>query len=272
VASHKTRMMRIILCGALLALAATEGWSSAFAGDTLTFCRPTGKGMPRAIASWSNSCLRLDMVASMFTKLHGGHTYIFVSSGVKPSGGYSVRVSRINRSSGRTLAVHVAFIAPPKGSATTQQLTRPYDLVAISDTGWAVNVIPEGNAKPFRIAGLVGVRELKSVVNESRAIKVFFPRSGSAVCRAFNVSGVALVFEGTVQMRLTTDGGQVLGRTFATAATALDWGYFDKQLSVPDSVPSGTSLRLEMYTLDEEKGGETNLVRTSLKLRRQEGE
>jgi hypothetical protein len=267
VAPHKTRMMRIILCGALLALAGTEGWSSAFSGDTLSFKRPTGKGMPNAIASWLNSCIRLDMVPSMFTKFHSGHTYIFVSSGVKPTGGYTVRVSRIDRSSGSALAVHATFAAPPKGSAATQQLTRPYDLVAIRDTGWVLRLIPEGNAKPFRIAGLVGVRELKPVVNESRAIKVFSPRSDSAVGRAFNISGVALVFEGTVQMRLTADGGKVLARTFATAATALDWGYFGKQLSVPDAVPSGTSLRLELYTLDEEKGGETNLLRISLKLR-----
>ena len=88
--------------------------------------------------------------------------------------------------------------------------------------------------------------------------------------RVLHVSGVALVFEGTVQMRLRVGGGQVLAQAFTTAASGVDWGYFGKDLVIPDSVSPGNPLQLDLFTIDEEKGGETNFVQMSLKLRRRE--
>jgi hypothetical protein len=49
---HRTPMSRIILVGALLAMAGTEGWSSASREDTLRFYRPDVKGIPECVASW----------------------------------------------------------------------------------------------------------------------------------------------------------------------------------------------------------------------------
>ena len=265
---HKAGIARILLVGVCITMTGSDGWSSTFQEGAILFYRPAINRVPRAVSSWYSSCLRLDMVSSVFTKCQNGRTYIFVSSGVKPIRGYAVRVSSIYRTSERALAVHATFLAPPKGRIARQHLMRPNDLVTIRDTGWTVTVVSEGSAAPYRVAGLVGVRELRPITSESRAIKIFSPSPGGVAGRVLHVSGVALVFEGTVQMRLRVGGGQVIAQAFATAASAVDWGYFAKDLVVPDTVSPGNPLRLDLFTIDEEKGGEINIVKISLKLHR----
>lgn len=249
----------VILC---LLLGGTGAASTA---EDLPFYRPVGKSLPGAVASWKKSCLRFDMVASAFSLVRNGRTYVFVSAGVKPAGGYGVRVSRIDRALIGAITVYATFSLPARKGDRNRE--RPYDLVAVCDTARTVTVIPEGRAAPPRIARLAGAQELPPVVNESRAIKLFSPRPGEAVGRTFQIFGAALVFEGTVQVRLTTTSGNLLARTFISAASALDWGCFRMELTVPDSLHPLTRMRLELFTTDEEKGGMKDIVRTSLILR-----
>jgi hypothetical protein len=199
--------------------------------------------------------------------MEGGQTYIFVSYGLKPTGGYSVRICRIDSSGDKKLSARVVFTSPTKDLATTQQPTRPYDLVVVRDTGWTVELLPEGSGRPLRVAALAGTGEVQPIVCQSRAIKIFSPAPGRMVNRTFEVSGLALVFEGTIQIRLSAERNGEVVRTFTTAATAMDWGYFRKPLVVPDSVASGSVIGLDLFTVDEEKGGETNLARMSLTVR-----
>lgn len=259
--------------GLAIVLAGVCTISSAFPWEDLRFSRPPDKSLPRAVASWKSSCLHLDMVASAFTMATNDSTYIIISAGAKPASGYAVRVSRIERTAKKEVTVHALFTGsspvvittPRKGAGRTPNATRPYDLVAIPDTGWTVTVIPQRG--PVRVATLAGTRNLPAIVKESRAIKLFSPRSGESVLRTIHVTGVALVYEGTVQIRLITGKGAVLVRTLTTAASGSDWGYFQKAVAVPDSVPRRTQMRLELFTMDEENGGETNLVRVPLILR-----
>ncbi len=251
----------------LLQLFGWTGGAFASSPESIEFYRPAVKNLPKAVASWRTSCLHFDMVPSAFSITRNGRTYIFVSVGVKPAGGYGVRISRIVRTVETGLTVHAVFTSHSGKAKRNANPQRPYDLVSVRDTGRVVSVIPEGPAAPPRIALLVGAPVLPAIVRESRAIKLFFPRPGQKVAKTFEAFGAALVFEGTVQMRLTTGKGNVLARTFTTAASALDWGCFRKELTVPDTLPASTPIRLELFTLDEERGGETNLVRTSLILR-----
>jgi hypothetical protein len=56
--------------------------------------------------------------------------YIGVFAGAQRTGGYGIRVARIDRS-GNTLTVHATFDAPPPGAITIQVLTSPAHLVSI---------------------------------------------------------------------------------------------------------------------------------------------
>lgn len=60
----------------------------------------------------------------------GGRVYIGVFAGTQRTGGYSVKVDRIERS-GDSLVVHAAFSTPAPGALTIQVITSPAQLVSI---------------------------------------------------------------------------------------------------------------------------------------------
>ncbi|HEV8468800.1 MAG TPA: protease complex subunit PrcB family protein [Candidatus Limnocylindria bacterium] len=59
-----------------------------------------------------------------------GRVYIAVFAGSQRTGGYGVRVVRVDRA-GDTLTVHAMFSAPSPGAVTIQVLTSPAHLVSI---------------------------------------------------------------------------------------------------------------------------------------------
>lgn len=260
--------LRLILLGMLLGMIGSTTTTLASGEPDLAFTRPGQKGISGTVATWLNSCLRCEMVPSVFLKPHNRRTYIYVAYGSKPTGGYGVSVSRITRTDRKALAVYVRFSAPQEGSIVTQQLTRPHDLVMVRDTGWSVTVIPVGKDSSLHVAGLAGIRELRPIVTDSRSIKVFAPRPGATVDNAVTVSGVALVHEGTVQMKLTAGNGEMVAQTFATAASASHWSYFEKTIGIPEGVRADTTLQLELYVIDEDRGGSTDVVSIALRQKR----
>jgi hypothetical protein len=253
--------MGYLVLSAFLIAAVAHGGNHA---SDIRFTRPAERTIPARITEWLTLCRHFDVIPSAFIRADKRTTYMLITNGVKPTGGFGVRVERITRTGRKSLAVQVRFSAPPKGSMVTQQLTWPHDLVVVQDTGWSVSVVPLGSNRSIHVAGLAGIRDLQPITAESPMIKVFSPAPGSGFKRAIRVSGVALVYEGTVQIKVSADGN-VVARDFVTSASASHWGYFEKTVDLPDSAGCCSSLLLELFTIDEENGGETNRVQISLR-------
>lgn len=54
-----------------------------------------------------------------------------VALGERPTGGYAVRIERVEREADGTLNVEVREILPPEGALLTQALTQPYHFVRL---------------------------------------------------------------------------------------------------------------------------------------------
>jgi hypothetical protein len=62
------------------------------------------------------------------------HMLIAVTQGRKPSGGHSIRITRIDRT-GDGWLVHVTERSPGRGCFVTHVVTRPYHVVRVARTG-----------------------------------------------------------------------------------------------------------------------------------------
>ncbi len=62
------------------------------------------------------------------------HMLIAVTQGRKPTGGHSIRITRIDRT-GDGWLVHVTETSPGRGCFVTQAVTRPYHVVRVARTG-----------------------------------------------------------------------------------------------------------------------------------------
>lgn len=83
-------------------------------------------GSAQVVAATDPNTIGLGQLASRdATRL-----YIGVFAGAQRTGGYGIRVVRIDRT-GSTLTVHATFDAPPPGAITIQVLTSPAHLVSI---------------------------------------------------------------------------------------------------------------------------------------------
>jgi len=84
------------------------------------------EGGPRIVAATDPATIGLEQLAARdATRL-----YIGAFAGAQRTGGYDIRVVRIERT-GSTLTAHATFGAPPPGAITIQVLTSPAHLVSI---------------------------------------------------------------------------------------------------------------------------------------------
>ena len=83
-------------------------------------------GAPRIAAATDPAGTGLTQLASST----GGRLYIAVFAGAQRTGGYGIRVLRVDRA-GNTLTVRAMFSSPAPDAFTTQVLTSPAHLVSI---------------------------------------------------------------------------------------------------------------------------------------------
>lgn len=98
------------------------------------------------------------------------------------------------------------------------------------------------------------------------AIWVYRPQPGQKVASPLHVTGSARVFEGTVQARLSTEGGSILARNFGTAtAGAPERGDFEiiLRFEMPDTAEGW----LEVFSQSPRDGSEENKVRVPVRFR-----
>jgi predicted small lipoprotein YifL len=217
-----------------------------------------GSVEPSEIDAWVENSKNLFLAQS---KELDGQQYLLVTYGMQPSGGYNVEIIDILESEDQ-VAVTVEFTKPAPGQPVTEAITFPYDLAIIDATGLPVEFIPAGDE--FYIPSLLGIEELKPIVSQSGGIKVFAPESGEVVGNKFTAEGVANVFEGNVLYKVYDDNSTVLLSGFTTA-TMGDWGYFQVNVTVDDSI-GAKGLLLELYTQSAKDGSVQDLVKIDLSI------
>lgn len=239
---------------------------------------------PEEVKNWIENSLKFDMGDFANAKEFNGRQYLFVRSGI---GGFRDGPKPFERLVQiidvlvleDEVAVKTSFTKP----SPTQQIMPDalYDVAYIKATGLPVRFVPVADEEIF-IRALSGIHYLPDIVAQSRAIKIFAPAPNEVVERRFSVTGVANVFEATLHYQLldanqnTLAGGfRMVGQlapgfTRETITSHLDggaanWLYFNFDLTVPEFVPSGTDLVLNLYWLSPKDGATTDIVAIPLK-------
>lgn len=252
-----------------LVIAAVWGsdlWEQAFPGDengkdnyNAVYDVENLSRIPAEVKAWVENSR--DVFLGHF-KEHEGTTYILVTYGIRPTGGYSVEITDIITENEQITAV-ADFRRPSSGDIVTQVLTRPYSLKKIQMANLSVEFSASGD-EPY-VPVLVNIEELKPIVAQSTGIKIFSPSPGSVVPHRFSADGVGNVFEGNVLYHLLDNRGNELQYGHTTASMG-DWGYFEVDINIESPVPSGEII-LQFYTISAEDGAVRDLIEIPLILK-----
>jgi hypothetical protein len=234
--------------------------------ETIPVTRVREGDLPDEVRTWFNNIRRLDAMPTADTKEYGDKTYLYVSWGQRPTGGYEVTILEAVRETDE-IVVRVRYRRPPPDAMVTQVITYPFDLATVPVTGYPVRFVQAHTESPRSPATLRGTDIMRDVVAESRLIKIFSPAPDTAVSERFYVTGIANVFEATVQYRVRDDEGTVITEGFTTAAAAYDWGFFSFNVDLQDRIRQGEAVTLELYWIDAEDGSERDLVAVPLSVK-----
>jgi hypothetical protein len=205
---------------------------------------------PQEIQEWVANSLRLFAGQA---RDHGDRTYLLLTLGEKPTGGYEARISSLSVSGGDLVAL-CRFKEPSPGETVSQAKTYPFDLVTVPRLEVPVEFRAEGDTPPhiMRVLG----SDVEPIVAESTWIKVFEPRPGQVVAGSFSLRGLCSAFEGTVNYRLMRNSS-ILHEGFATGAMG-DWGYFEAVVPL-DTAENGPAV-LEVFTYSAKDGSVQDLI------------
>jgi len=212
---------------------------------------------PQEIQDWVENSLRL---FAGQTRDHGDRTYLLLTLGEKPTGGYEAKISSLSVS-GSELVALCRFKEPSPGEPVSQAKTYPFDLVAVPRLEVPVEFRAEGGT-PWHIMRVLD-SDVEPIVAESTWIKVFEPHPSQVVEGSLNLRGLCSVFEGTVNFRLVRDS-TTLHEGFAQGAMG-DWGYFEAQIPL-DTVESGPAV-LEVFTYSAKDGSVQDLISIDVTVR-----
>lgn len=223
------------------------------------FVRVSYDQLPQEIKSWVDNSREMNLAQE---KVFGNKRYILVTYGIKPTGGYAVEITNVEKSAAK-ISVTVKFTKPSKDQYVTQALTQPYDIVYIEPSGLPLEFFPEGDE--YHIMSLMGIDELSPIVASSSGIKVFSPVPGETTGGEVLVTGVASVFEGSLLMRMEDEEGKAPVEAALVMAGMGDWYYFEVLLSVPGPIPYNSNYTLVIYSESAKDGEEENVIKIPLK-------
>jgi hypothetical protein len=222
---------------------------------TISVTTPSGthSGHPLAVQQWIERSLKVEAGQRMTLD---GRTYLLVTRGTKPTGGYDVQLKSIQEKDSE-LVVTVDYIDPAPGTAVTEAITYPYALVSIPATD--INIRFE-EADGNHIPQLVGVTALSPSVAESDSIKIFQMKQDK---NSTFVRGIARVFEGTVNYELLSSSGKVISNGYIQAlAAGPDWGTFD--VEIKHELLSNGENNLRFYEESMKDGSKLHVVEMTL--------
>lgn len=93
---------------------------------------------PADVRSWTE---KLYKSKGNFFLHSGGKTYLLAAMGEKPTGGYEIKIERVEETPNGEIVVVVTGRSPAPGQIVTQALTYPRDLVAIDQTDRKINFV-----------------------------------------------------------------------------------------------------------------------------------
>ncbi len=221
--------------------------------------------LPAPVRSWVASMLQFDATPYVGEYIHEGKRYLLAARGRKNTGGYDVRFAGAWVEDA-SIKILIRFTRPPADAMVTQVITYPFDIAVIGDTVRTIGFVAEGNDAPAQFYPLVGVDRVKRITAQSERIKIFSPAPGDTVSRNVKITGAALVFEGTVNYRFRDGAGNEIGSGHTTAATGMGWGYYGIDFRIPDRIPTGADISVELYYIDAERGDERDHVGLQLKI------
>ncbi|MDA8354002.1 MAG: protease complex subunit PrcB family protein [Firmicutes bacterium] len=127
----------------IVALIGAGGCTPFFASDDAKAREPDGDGAPLSFQEESAEKLpeavkkiRSEVMAADSEKLShrevrsGDRTYLILSLGQRPTGGYAIQVEKVVRK-GDTIQVIAEESPPPKGSFNTQVITQPTTVISL---------------------------------------------------------------------------------------------------------------------------------------------
>ena len=181
----------------------------------------------------------------------GEKTYLIVTRGSKPTGGYGVQIEEVTETQTEVI-VKVRYDDPAPDDEVTQAITYPNIIGMVEKLTKPVRFVGAGD---HYIPELYGISHMESIVAESPGIKLFAPQTALSIP---TVRGVARVFEGTVSWQLTDGTGKQMDKGFVTADSGgPNWGYFKFQ--IPANFLQGT-ISLQVYEESAEDGRPVNVV------------
>ncbi|NLB81002.1 MAG: protease complex subunit PrcB family protein [Clostridiaceae bacterium] len=227
------------------------------AGDIIFkngFYRPDFESLPEEISNWINFSREISAVQE---KIYNGYRYVLVTEGKKPSGGYGVEAVEVLVGPD-SLVVKVKSFAPKKGEAVDTVITSPFDLIIVENSELPLTFADVNDPDRYfmKVLGLKAIEQ--PIVASSDWIKIFRPRPHELIKGAIYLSGIACVFEGTVNYDLLTEDGNILCSGFTTG-TMGDWGYFQQNIPLPADIDAGL-LVLRLYSASAKDGSKMYVV------------
>jgi hypothetical protein len=232
--------------------------------QTIPFNRSDNSDLPEEVGEWVDMLQELDRSPLWHTLTVDDTTYLYVGWGEKPTGGYDVSVKRIEKSSADQIEVTVKFLSPSPDDMVTQALTYPFDLISFQSQDGIYNIHPEGPDAPRMILTITSEQPLQPIKAGSASIKLFEPGGNDTVAQGFVVSGLASVFEATVNYRVYNSQGEILTESFTTASDGMNWGYFSFEPEFDRPPEASEEIILELFNIDAKDGEEINDFRVPL--------
>lgn len=116
----------------LTALAVTAGCATAVPGGgtgAVTYTQLSETEAPPAVGEALNQMREQPGNRALVVD---GVTYVLITAGEKPTGGYQVQISDVNEVGGR-IVVNWRLSSPAPGTMTTQALTYPYSIIKFNN-------------------------------------------------------------------------------------------------------------------------------------------
>jgi hypothetical protein len=232
--------------------------------DSISFQRPEMSGLTADVTKWVSILLNLDRSPLWHTYSVNDTTFLYVGWGEKPTGGYDVSVRSMEISADHEILVTVDFQSPSPDDMVTQALTYPFDLISFPVQDNNLIIQPEGRDAPRQVLTITGDQQLQPILSGSESIKLFKPAGGESVRPGFEVSGIASVFEATVNYRIYSSSGEILAESYTTATDGMNWGFFTFEPEFENQPEMGQDILLELYNINAKDGKELNDFRVPL--------
>ncbi len=226
----------------------------------------TPEAVPPDLQAWVNSQGGAETPASAIVN-HADTTYLAVTGGLQPSGGYRIEISTVTGRDGAWI-VAARLVPPPSGKVVTAALTNPAGLfwlprlegevrVRLDDTLLAPARLPTpvsahaagptpGTAAPDTgAAAPVPSPAPAEIIPADEAwstnFRVTRPRQVSAA--EVRLEGKARVFEGAFEVELWAGGRKLAWAPVQADEGGPAFGHFTHTLTVPGGVPAGAEVR-----------------------------